>query len=296
MIKKSHPTSLVTKVTSSDQAHSQDQSVVEGGQGEPSLGPWVKMQPGVTIGTLPHTPSYKVACSCSPTPSWAATSFLSASKGPVSHDPPMATAFCLRADSPTLDLSFMAITRPCSIYSALYILGGRAQGPRCLQGLTQHISLEKQDWPPPGPEVGNEKNPSLVGYPLGRFAKIYNMADLEEQLFKAIYMALNGAYKDSSYVVANLQAWKREVYLSHLKPTFSQVERGIFWRDSCRMSDQRLEGWLWIGAEKWVLDVLWEGYRIPFSALLPLISHFKDLRDYAQDLSKDKPFSWSSRN
>ena len=29
------------------------------------------------------------------------------------------------------------------------------------------------------------------------------------------------------YVVANLRAWRREAYLSYLRPMFSQVERGI---------------------------------------------------------------------
>ena len=32
------------------------------------------------------------------------------------------------------------------------------------------------------------------------------------------------------YVVANLRVWRREAYLSHLRPTFSQVERCILRR------------------------------------------------------------------
>ena len=38
--------------------------------------------------------------------------------------------------------------------------------------------------------------------------------------------------------------------------------------------------WLKIGAEKWILDVLREGYRIPFSAPPPLTTDFRDSRGY----------------
>ena len=54
-----------------------------------------------------------------------------------------------------------------------------------------------------------------------------HLLDLEEQLFKAVRMALNDTCRDSTYVVANLQAWRRKAHLSHLRLTFSQVERGI---------------------------------------------------------------------
>ena len=57
-----------------------------------------------------------------------------------------------------------------------------------------------------------------------------HLLDLEEQLFKAICMGLNDACRDSTYVVVNLLAWGREPYLSHLRPTFLQVERGILRR------------------------------------------------------------------
>ncbi|MPC67812.1 hypothetical protein E2C01_061998 [Portunus trituberculatus] len=43
----------------------------------------------------------------------------------------------------------------------------------------------------------------------------------------------------------------------------------------------RWEGWLKIGAETWILDVLREGYGIPFSAPSPLTTHFKEPRGYA---------------
>lgn len=43
---------------------------------------------------------------------------------------------------------------------------------------------------------------------------------------------------------------------------------------------QHWKGWLNIGAEKWILDLLREGYRIPFSAPPPLTSLPKDFRAY----------------
>ncbi|MPC45402.1 hypothetical protein E2C01_039100 [Portunus trituberculatus] len=43
-------------------------------------------------------------------------------------------------------------------------------------------------------------------------------------------MALNNACRDSTYDVTNLWAWRREAYLSHLRPTYSQVEKGILWK------------------------------------------------------------------
>ncbi|MPC60997.1 hypothetical protein E2C01_055059 [Portunus trituberculatus] len=135
----------------------------------------------------------------------------------------------------------------------------------------------------------NEKKPTSVGYPSGRFAKIYSVAgqeiygksalvnpslhatlnsspreprvqlehpevarmegvvtkfrdalnysfwclgtmhllvgrnlpvhllDLEEQLFKAVRMVLNDACRDSTYVIANLRAWRREEALQFSK-------------------------------------------------------------------------------
>ena len=53
------------------------------------------------------------------------------------------------------------------------------------------------------------------------------LLDMEEQLFKAVRLALNDACKDSTYVIGNLRSWRREAYLSHLRPSFSQVEKGI---------------------------------------------------------------------
>ena len=41
------------------------------------------------------------------------------------------------------------------------------------------------------------------------------------------------------------------------------------------------EGWLSIGAEQWVVDVLRDGYRIPFSAPPPLTLVYRDHRAYA---------------
>lgn len=42
-------------------------------------------------------------------------------------------------------------------------------------------------------------------------------------------MGLNDTCRDSTYVIANLRVW-REAYLSHLRSTFSQVERAILRR------------------------------------------------------------------
>ncbi|MPC64158.1 hypothetical protein E2C01_058270 [Portunus trituberculatus] len=57
-----------------------------------------------------------------------------------------------------------------------------------------------------------------------------SLLDLEEQLFKAIRLALNDACRDSTYVIANLRAWRREAFLGRLRPSFSQVEKGILQR------------------------------------------------------------------
>ncbi|MPC64750.1 hypothetical protein E2C01_058870 [Portunus trituberculatus] len=38
--------------------------------------------------------------------------------------------------------------------------------------------------------------------------------------------------RDSTYIIANLRAWRREAYLSRLRPSFSQVEKGILRRSS----------------------------------------------------------------
>ncbi|MPC48796.1 hypothetical protein E2C01_042579 [Portunus trituberculatus] len=59
-----------------------------------------------------------------------------------------------------------------------------------------------------------------------------HLLDLEEQLFKAVCMALNDACRDSSSIIANLRAWRREAYLGSLKPSFSQVKKGILRRSS----------------------------------------------------------------
>ncbi|MPC81214.1 hypothetical protein E2C01_075821 [Portunus trituberculatus] len=232
------------------------------------------------------------------------------------------------------------------------------------------------------------------------------LLDLEKQLFKAIYMALNDACKDATHVIANLRAWRREAYLGHL----SQVKKGILHRSSiftpllfdedrlqealqssksnadrmlheaalralarprpapgttlvecglqpststavrpsaaaacrpsfaacargsrggwfgaltllvlaCKEGDGRAspfgsdalplqgavagclacrwEEWLKIGAETWILDILREGYRIPFSALPPLTTHFKEPRGYAPGSLKDKHFGWRYSN
>ncbi|MPD03354.1 hypothetical protein E2C01_098987 [Portunus trituberculatus] len=40
-----------------------------------------------------------------------------------------------------------------------------------------------------------------------------SLLDLEEQLFKAVRLALNDACRDLTYVIANLRAWRREAYL-----------------------------------------------------------------------------------
>ncbi|MPC29285.1 hypothetical protein E2C01_022510 [Portunus trituberculatus] len=55
---------------------------------------------------------------------------------------------------------------------------------------------------------------------------------LEEQLFKAIRMALNDACKDLTYVIANLRAWRKEAYFGCLRPSFSQVEKCILRKSS----------------------------------------------------------------
>lgn len=56
------------------------------------------------------------------------------------------------------------------------------------------------------------------------------LLDLEEQLFKAVRMALNDLCRDTTYVSANLRAWRREAYLNYLRPSFSQVEKTILRR------------------------------------------------------------------
>ena len=57
-----------------------------------------------------------------------------------------------------------------------------------------------------------------------------HLLDMEEQLFKAVRMALNDSCRDSTYVSANLRAWRREAYISHLRPSFSQAEKAILRR------------------------------------------------------------------
>ncbi|MPC67287.1 hypothetical protein E2C01_061460 [Portunus trituberculatus] len=171
------------------------------------------------------------------------------------------------------------------------ILLGRAQPVRVFMKQADSAYLK-----------ANEKKPTSVGYPSGRFAKIYGVAgqevyrkaalvnpslhaalhcsarepcvlrehpevarmegvvarsrdtlnysfwcsgdmhllaarhlpalllDLEEQLFKAVCMALNDACRDSTYVITNLRAWRREAYLGRLRPFFLQVEKGILRR------------------------------------------------------------------
>ncbi|MPC46734.1 hypothetical protein E2C01_040460 [Portunus trituberculatus] len=173
------------------------------------------------------------------------------------------------------------------------ILLGRAQPVRVFMEQAESAYLK-----------ANEKKPTSVGYPLGRFAKIYSGAgqevygkaalvnsslhaallpsareprvlrehaevarmegvvarsryalnysfwclgamhllaacnlpapllDLEEQLFKAVRMALNDACRGSTCVIANLRAWRREAYLGRLRPSFSQVEKGTLRRSS----------------------------------------------------------------
>lgn len=56
------------------------------------------------------------------------------------------------------------------------------------------------------------------------------LLDLEHQLFKAVRLALNDICRDTTYVIANLRAWRRESYLNYLRPTFSQVEKTILRR------------------------------------------------------------------
>lgn len=51
--------------------------------------------------------------------------------------------------------------------------------------------------------------------------------EMEEQLFKGVRMALNDACRDFTFVNANLRAWRREAYLSYLRPTFAQEEKSI---------------------------------------------------------------------
>ncbi|MPC51925.1 hypothetical protein E2C01_045782 [Portunus trituberculatus] len=59
-----------------------------------------------------------------------------------------------------------------------------------------------------------------------------HLLDLEEQLFKAVCVALNDTCRDSTCIFANLWAWRREAYLGCLRPSFSQVKKGILWRSS----------------------------------------------------------------
>ncbi|MPC50921.1 hypothetical protein E2C01_044754 [Portunus trituberculatus] len=48
-----------------------------------------------------------------------------------------------------------------------------------------------------------------------------HLIDLEDQLFKAIHMALHNASKDMTYIIANLWAWRREAHRGRLRPSFS---------------------------------------------------------------------------
>ncbi|MPC48797.1 hypothetical protein E2C01_042580 [Portunus trituberculatus] len=58
----------------------------------------------------------------------------------------------------------------------------------------------------------------------------------------------------------------------------------------------RWEEWLMIGAETWILDVLREGYRIPFCAAHHSQPTTRNPEVMPQDHSKDKHFGWRSNN